>query len=134
MAREIQDYDASVKVSSALPNAANTVNSNVIDLGNNVAHPITEHFAVKLSITAATGANNKNINIALQQSNESNANFANIAELASWVNVNDNSTYTAATRTVQLPPSTKRYIRATAVGEANGGNASDGTFGVQLLF
>ena len=44
------------------------------------------------------------------------------------------SNYTAATRTVSLPPGVKRYIRATAVGEANGGDASAGSFSVQLLF
>ena len=132
--RLIPDSSAEVKITKALPNAANTANTNVVDLGNNSPYPITEHFNVKLSITAATGANNKNINIALQDSNESNANFTNIAELATWRNQNDDSTYAAANRTVTLPPATKRYVRATAVGETNGGDASDGTLTVQLLF
>lgn len=134
MSRSIQDANSAVKVSTALPNAANSVNTNVIDLGNNSPYPITESVLLKLSITAATGANSKNINVYVQDSNESNANFTNIAELASWVNANNATTYTAATRTVQLPPATKRYVIAKATGEANGGNASDGTLTAQLLF
>jgi hypothetical protein len=35
---------------------------------------------------------------------------------------------------VSLPPSTKRWIRAVALGEANGGDSSDGTFGIKLQF
>jgi hypothetical protein len=36
--------------------------------------------------------------------------------------------------TLSLPPNIRRYIRATALGEANGGDASNGTFTIKLLF
>lgn len=134
MARTQQDSSTAVKVSLALPNAANQANTNVIDLSSNSPFPVQEHFAVQLAITVATSANTKNINIAVADSNESNANFTNIPELAAFVNLGVSTAYVAATRTVMLPPTTKRYIRATAKGEANGGDASDGTFTLQLLF
>jgi len=34
---------------------------------------------------------------------------------------------------IALPPNVKRYIRATCTGEANGGDASDGTFKIEVL-
>jgi hypothetical protein len=132
MARRIRDYEC--KKSLALPNAANQVNTNVIDLSSNAPDPVQEGFLVELAITAATSANTLNINIAVQDSNESNANFTNITSLSSWVNLGVGSAYVAATRTQRLPAATKRYIRATAKGEANGGDASDGTFSIALLF
>jgi hypothetical protein len=90
---------------------------------------------VKLSTSTATGANNKNINIRLAHSNESNANFTNIAELGLFQVVDNNGAgFSAGSMTVQLPPGVKRYVRGTALGEANGGNAANGTLTVQLMF
>lgn len=134
--RAIQDFDSSVKVSIALPNAANTVCTSPIDLGNNAPFPITESFHVKLSIGQATGANSKNINLVLQHSNESNANFANIAGLGAPIKViaGNATAYPASDITVTLPPETRRYIRGRATGEADGGNAADANLTVQLLF
>jgi len=132
MSRSIQD--ALTKAELALPNAANQVNTAVIDLGSNAPFPINEAVDVKLSIGAGTSANTLNINIHVQDSNESNANFTNIAELSSWVNLGVSVNYVAATRVVKLPPTVKRYIRATAKGEANGGDASDANFSIELLY
>jgi len=134
MSRKLKD--ALLTESVALPNAANTVNTGAIDLGTAAPFPTSERFAVKLSTEAATGANNKNITIVLQASNESNANFSNITGLSTLVVTDNNAAgYPAASREVQLPPGlNKRYIRASATGEANGGNASDGDLTVQLLF
>lgn len=131
--RRLKDSDLTVNI--ALPNAANTVNTNVIDLGSNTPYSVTEGFHVKLSTTTATGANNKNINIRLAHSNESNANFTNITELGLFQVVDNNGAgFSAGSMTVQLPPGVKRYVRGTALGEANGGNAADGTLTVQLMF
>lgn len=127
--------DVNVKQSIALPNAANTVNTNSIDLGSAYGFPVTEKFQVRLSTTAGTGANNKNVTVVLQASNEAAANFANITELATLVINEDSSAYAATNREVSLPPGiAKRYIRASATGEADGGNAADGTLTVELLF
>src|SRR5262245_61594000 len=132
--REIKDTQ--LKVTFALPNAANTVNANSIDLGATTPFPVTEKFQVKLSITAANGANNKNINIRLQDSAD-NSSFANIALLANPAlrSTDDNGNgHSASNVVLQLPPNTRRYIRAVALGEANGGDSSNGTGTCQLLF
>ena len=128
--------DALLKKSVALPNAANTVTTSSIDLGAVVPFPTSERFAVKLSTEAATGANSKNITVVLQASAEAAANFTNISGLGTLV-VTDaaGAGYPAGSLEVQLPPGVnKRYIRASATGEANGGNASDGDLTVELLF
>lgn len=127
--------DSSLKQSVALPNAANTVNTNSIDLGDAQGYPVNEKFGVRLSTTAGTGANDKNITIVVQGSNEAAANFVTIPELASVVINEGGSAYAATNRDVQLPPGfAKRYIRASAAGEANGGDASDGALTIELLF
>lgn len=136
MAGRLQvDNSSDLVKSVALPNAANTVNTGVIDLGNNAPFPITEKVTVRVSTGLGTGANSKNINITLADSNESNANFTNIASVGVIVNAgNAANTAPAGSTNFALPPSTKRYIRATATGEANGGNSSDANLTVQLLF
>ena len=127
--------DANLKQSVALPNAANTVTTNSIDCGSAAGFPLSEAFQVRLSTTAATGANDKNITIVLQSSNEANANFTNIAELATLVINEGSSAYAATNREISIPPGqAKRYLKASATGEANGGNAADGTLTIELLF
>lgn len=132
--RNMQDA-ALIKI-KALPNAANVVNTNAIDLGSAETYPVTGQVVVKLTTTAATGANSKNINCAIQHSNEAAANFANIAELENpLLAVVDNAGngFNAGTVNVALPPGCRRYIRAQATGEANGGNAADGNISIELL-
>ena len=126
--------DALLKVTATLPNAANTVNSNSIDLGATTPFPTTDKINVRLSQTAATGANSKNVNIRVQDSAD-NASFANVAVIANPVlrTANDGSNYAAANVVISLPPTIRRYVRAVAVGEANGGDASDGTFSIEIL-
>ncbi|WP_395753329.1 hypothetical protein [Prosthecobacter sp.] len=128
--------DASLKQSVALPNAANTTNTNSISLGAPGGFPVNEKFAVRLSTTAGTGANNKNVTIVLQGSNEAAANFTNITGLSTIVIPEVSTSYAATNRDVVLPPSfAKTYIRASATGEANGGNAGDtGVMTLELLF
>lgn len=126
--------DALLTVNTALPNAGNTVNTNGIDLGSATPYPVTESFTAKVSTSAATGANNKNITVSIQDSAD-NTTFANVAGLGTLVVTDDNGGgYSADSLEVQLPPGTRRYLRASATGEANGGNAADGTLTVELLF
>lgn len=127
--------DSKQTVSVALPNAANTSTTNVIDLRSQAVRPFTEQFRVKLSTTQATGANSKNITCYLQGSNESNgANAANIPGLGPLVIAGNSANYPAASLEVQLPPNTdKRYLVGKATGEANGGNAGDGTLTVEII-
>jgi len=126
--------DALLKVTVALPNAGATANTNGIDLGALVPYPVTENIQVEVVTAASTAANNKNINFVLQDSAD-NTTFANIGNLgAPLAIVTGNTTAHAATTHVyQLPPVTLRYIRASATGESNGGDASDGNITVTIL-
>jgi hypothetical protein len=133
MSRKLKD--ALLSKSVALPNAANTVNTPSVDLGTASPWPTSERFAVKLSTTEGVGANSKNITVVLQASNEAAANFANVTGLSTLVIAESSSAYPPSERIVQLPPGlNKRFIRASATGEANGGNASNGALTVELLF
>jgi hypothetical protein len=128
--------DSSLKQSVALPNAANTTNTSSIDLGSAQGYPVTEKFGVRLSTVAGTGANNKNVTIVFQGSNEAAANFTNITGPSTVVIPEVATAYAATNRDIMLPPGfAKRYIRVSATGEANGGNAGDtGTMTIELLF
>jgi len=137
---QIQVDALKVSNSAALPNAANTINTSAIDLEAGQPFPTTGKFTVQLATTQSTGANSLNINVALQHTNANtdgtadNGNWANITGLAIRTIAGNAANYPANTWNVTLPPSTKRYIRGSATGEANGGNASDGTLTVKLLF
>ncbi len=137
--------DTNYVVNIALPNAANTVNTNNLNLLNATPFPTTETINVQVLTTQSTGANSKNINIVLQHTpansdgTANSAAWANIPQLAApLVVIAGNATnfpaYTDNNGVVKLPPNTKQFIRAQATGEANGGNASDGTLTLQLLF
>lgn len=130
-----QIADANLSANIALPNAANTVNTNGIDLGATTPWPTTEGVQVKIVTTAGTGANSKNINIRLMDSAD-NSTFANIGNAANplLVIAEANSAYAATTLYSSIPINCRRYVRGTAVGEANGGNAADGTLTVTLVF
>jgi hypothetical protein len=129
--RAILDNDLIVSV--ALPNAGNTVNTNGIDLGETRPCLPGEQYQVKISTTAGTAANNKNITIVVQDSAD-NSTFANIATLGSTLINEGSSSYAATTAYYSLPSITRRYVRASASGEADGGNAADGTLTLSLVF
>jgi len=125
-----------LKVTGTLPNAGNTVNSNGIDLGTVTPFPVTERIAAKISITAANGANNKNLNIRIMDSAD-NGNWTNVAVIANPVlrsTDNNGAGHAASSVEISLPPTIRQFVRATALGEANGGDSSNGTFTLQLLF
>ena len=121
--------------SAALPNAANTINTSVIDLQtpNTGPFPTTGRFVAQIATTQSTGANSLNINCTWQDSGD-NASFANIVGIGTLRIAGNAANYPATTFNVTFPPSTRRYVRVTATGEANGGNASDGTITGRLLF
>lgn len=128
--------DANLTATAALPNAANQVNTNVLDLGMATPYAIIEHVQLLVVSTAGNGANSKNISFAIHESSD-NGNWANIAGLATPIGLatdNAGGGYPAASFRLSLPPSTKRYLRASATGEANGGNASNGSFTVSVVF
>lgn len=127
--------DATLSKSVALPNAANTVNTNYIDLGP-TPYPLTEGVTLLVETSLATGANNKNINVRVQHSDDTNtSNFTNVADIGNpFMQAVANTTkFAAASDRLTLPPGIKRYIRVQGTGEANGGDASDGTLTASLL-
>ena len=130
-------HDDELTVTATLPNAANTVNSNSIDLATATPYPVTEGVVVRIDLFGtATGANNKNINIRLQESAD-DTTFANVAIVANPclrnATINAGGHLSSNIR-LSLPIAIKRYIRAVALGEADGGDSSDGTFGIKLEF
>lgn len=130
-----QMQDALLSKSAALPFAANTSNTNYIDLGAVLPFPITEAIGVSVSATIATQTNSKNINIRIQDCADTNAsNFTNISLMPALVVTGNAANVVPTTFNTVLPPSTKRYIKASATGESDGGNSANGTFTVQLMF
>lgn len=126
--------DATLVANVPLPNAGNTVVTNAIDLGATTPYPVTESFFVNLSIDAAAGANNKNINARIQDSADG-VTFANIA-LINQLSVADNNGAgsLAANIKLNLPPGTRRYIRGIGFGEANGANSANSNLSLFLTF
>lgn len=131
--RSIQD--AQLQVSVALGDNAATTRGNALDLGTATPFPTTEKVTVQIVTTAGNGANNKNVNIRLQHANNNaNANFVNIPECAIVTIPELNASYAATTANFTLPPSTLQYIRVICVTESAGGNASNGTATLKVLF
>lgn len=117
--------------SVALPNAANTANTNTIALPQSAQRPFTTQFRVIISNTQGTGANSKNITYTLYGSNESGG--GNATALRSFVVAGNASAHPASEREIQLDPEVnKTYLFASATGEANGGNAADGTLSIKI--
>lgn len=134
--RAIQD--ALLTVTANMNVAGATTSTNAIDLGQATAFPINGAVTVQISTTVATGANNKNVNIALQDSNVNlAANFTNVTVGANPVLIiipEVSATYAATTLNVALPPNTRQFIRLKANTEASGGAANDGTYTLKVLF
>lgn len=127
--------DATLIVNTALGDNNATTSTNAIDLGAATPFPTTGQFSVQVVTTVAVGANNKNVNITIQDSNVNTAaNFVNIAGLATLTIPEVTATYAATTRNVALPPATRRFIRLLCITENAGGNATNGTATLKLLF
>jgi hypothetical protein len=118
---------------AAMPNAANTVNTTPIALPQQVKRPFDRDFRVRLYNTQATGANSKNINYTLYGSNESNGANA-VAHPGVFTVAGNAANHPASNREIAIQPNfDKGYLFVSATGEANGGNAADGTFGMEII-
>lgn len=142
--------DQNYIVTTALPNAANTVNTNSLDLfaaagaplPNTLPFSTTETINFKILTAQAIGANSKNINIVLQHTAQNSdgtadtGNWANIPTLGAPIKVvaGNATNFPASSTTGKLPPGTKQFIRAQATGEANGGDASASLLTLELGF
>ncbi len=126
--------DANFIKNVALPNAANTVNTNGMDLVQAIPYPVTQYVVLQVNTTQSTGANTKNINYNVQDSADNSTNWTNIPTLRAQTIAGNAANFPASSTNFSLPPSTRRYVRVSALGEANGGDASDGVVNAQLLF
>lgn len=132
MSRAIKD--AELQETVALGNNNSTTYSNAIDLGAVTPFPVTDVITVQIATTAATGANNKNVNIVIQDSNvNTNANFANVAAIGILHIPEVGAAYAATTRNIALPPNIKQFIRVRCNTENAGGNATDGNATIRIL-
>jgi hypothetical protein len=128
--------DQAYIVTASLPVAANTVYTSGLDLLQATPYPVTDRVDVNLVLTGGAGANNKNINVFLQDSAD-NGNWTNTAYLKAplfQVLDNANTNTNAANVIVKLQPGGQRYIRMGMTGEANGGAGTNGGATLQLLF
>lgn len=125
--------DANYIKNVALPNAGNTVNTNGMNLVQAVPFPMTTKVTLQVNTTASVAANSKNINIVIQDSAD-DSTYANIATLAVTRVAGNATAHAASSTNYALPPGTRQYVRAQATGEADGGDASNGTLTAQLLF
>lgn len=124
--------DTALLKSVALPNAANTANTNTIALPQQAVSPYTTQFRVLLENALATGANSKNITYSVYGTNESNG--ANATQLRSFVVAGNATKHPVSSREVYLDPEADvSYIFGSATGEANGGDASDGTLSISIV-
>lgn len=124
--------DNSLKQTAAMPNAANTSNTNTIELPQQAVRPFTTQFRVRLFNDQATGANSKNIAYAVYATNE--ANGANATLVQSFTVAGNAANHPSSERELYLPPDLdKKYIKGVATGEANGGDASDADFGIEII-
>lgn len=124
--------DSTLRQTAAMPNAAATTTTGTIDLHQQAVRPFNGQFRLRLFNTGATGAGSKNITYALKASDDENG--ADPVTVQSFVVAGGVSAHPASEREVHLPPDlNKRYVFATATGEADGGNAGDGTFGLEAI-
>ena len=118
--------------------AGATTSTNALDLGQARAFPVNGDITVVISTTAATGANSKNVNIALQDSDVNiAANFTNVTvgSLPVVVIIPEvSASYAATTVNISAPHNLRQFIRLKENTETNGGNASDGTYSLKVLF
>ena len=125
--------DANLIKTTALPAAAGTAHSEVIDL---MQGPYQEaQFEVELAFPALPSlADGKSATATLEDS-EDGASFAAIAALEPLTLTGAGGDgAAAATRKVRLPSDTRRYLRATLAVEASGGDNTAQKFSLALVF
>ncbi len=132
MPRNIQD--AVLRAVTALPAAGANNNSDSIDLEQPTADTINEGFSVQVVIPALPAlVDTKKVTITFQDSADGEA-FVAIPELAAFVVTAGAEGGAAASRTVRLPATARRYIRINQAVEAAGGNNTAVSTTLQLLF
>lgn len=132
MPRNIQD--AALRATTALPAAGANNNSASIDLEQPTADTINEGFSVQVKVPDLPAlVDTKKVTITFQDSAD-NETFAAIPEFATFVVTAGAGGGAAASRTVRLPSTARRYIRINQAVEAAGGTNTAASTTLQLLF
>lgn len=132
MPRNIQD--AALRVITALPAAGANNDSASIDLEQPTADTINEGFSVQVAVPDLPDlVDTKKVTITFQDSAD-DSSFAAIPELAAFVITAGAEGAEAASRTVRLPATARRYIRINQAVEAAGGNNTAVKSKLHLLF
>jgi hypothetical protein len=127
--------DANFRTTKALPAAAATNFTDAFDLGQTTLAPLHERLLAKFSVPATPSlANATTVTFTFQDSADGTT-FAAIPELETLVVTGGGGVgAAAATRTVSLPPTTRRYVRVSqAVLTGAGDNTAISTT-FELLF
>lgn len=127
--------DADLKVTKALPAAAASNNTDTIDLKAVTPGVVGERIEVELALPALPNlVDAKTVTVTLKDSAD-DSTYAAIAELATFVVTGAGGVGSAAaTRTVRLPSSTRRYIRAYVDVLTAGGSNVASSLTMSVLF
>lgn len=129
MNRNIRDAD--LIITKAIPAQNTNENSSALTLGAT----FPENAQVEIAIPATPSlANGQTITVTLQDSAD-NSSFAAIPELETLVVTGGGGTgAAAATRTVRLPPSARKFIRMNIAASATAGNNTAVSATLSMLF
>lgn len=124
--------DADLKVTANVGAANVSASTTSIDLSQ--AYCASEGYAVELGSPALPNiANGQSLTYTLEDSAESNANFSAIAGLGTFaVTGEPNIGAPAKTFQYKLPPTAKRYIRASSNGNAASSTAAQFTLSLKF--
>ena len=133
--------DANYIVTRTLPATATTLYSSSLDLGDAVSgipYATTETLNVQIVAPALSSspkiADSGTVTYTLEDSAD-NSSFAAVTGLSTLVQTGAASAgAAAATRTIKLPPATRRYIRLNVTSATSPGDLSTATATLQLAF
>lgn len=128
MIRDIRDAD--LIVSTALPAQNTNANSLAIAIGSSFPEGAQVEIAVPATPSLASG---QTLTFTLQDSADGSS-YAAIPELATLVVTGGGGGGAAATRTVQLPPNARKFLRANCAAGATAGNNTAVSYTLSLLF
>jgi hypothetical protein len=115
-----------------LPDADATTVTVGIDLGPQ-PYAAVENLDAVVSTTTATAVNAKVLTITVQHSDTLGSGYAAVPELGTLTITGAATAYAATTRIYKLPPTIKRFVRLSALGDDGGGDATDGTMILSIL-
>lgn len=123
--------DTALKITRALPAQNTTVTSSSIELGAGLPEPIQAQVIIPATPVLADG---QTITVTLHDSAD-DSSFAAIPELATLVVTGAGGAgAAAATRTVYLPPSVRKFVRLSIAASATAGANTGVSAILQLRF